>query len=105
MEVVNVIEAKEMLEKNLGKENFEFIDVRSPLEHREAHIEGCRLIPLEEIEAYLDSFDKKKKYLIYCRSGGRSGMACQIMEARGFKTVNMQGGILDWAEEGFELVR
>ncbi|MCA9496484.1 MAG: rhodanese-like domain-containing protein [Nanoarchaeota archaeon] len=105
MEIINVIEAKEILEDNLGNDDFEFIDVRSPLEHKEGHIRGCRLIPLEELDSYLDSFDKKKKYLLYCRSGGRSSMACQMMEAKGMKTINMQGGIIDWAEEGFEIVR
>jgi len=41
--------------------------------------------------------DKTKKYYVYCRSGGRSGQACNIMQQMGFgNTYNLIGGIMEW---------
>jgi len=103
MEVINVIEGKKLIDKNLKKDNFELIDVRSPMEYKLAHIKGSKLIPLEELESYLESFDKEKTYLIYCRTGGRSGFAQNLFLSKGLNAINMMGGIVDWQEEGFEV--
>ena len=104
MDVVNVIEAKKMIDERLGSEDFEFIDVRTPMEYNAGHVDGSRLMPLDEIDQWADSLDENKTYLIMCRSGGRSGMACQFLAQKGVsKTINMMGGILDWEEEGFPI--
>ena len=50
--------------------------------------------------------DKSKTYLIYCRSGNRSGQALDIMEELNFREVyNMMGGILEWEAEGLPTVK
>ena len=103
MEVINVIEGKKLIDEKLGEKDFELLDVRSPTEHKLAHIKGSRLIPLEEIQNYLNELDKSKTYLIYCRTGGRSGMAAQMFETAGLKAINMMGGITDWVEEDYSI--
>ena len=103
MEIINVIEGKKLIDEKLGKKDFELIDVRSPTEHKLAHIKGSKLIPLEEIQNYIKELDKNKTYLIYCRTGGRSGMAAQIFEDNGLKAINMMGGITDWIEEDYPI--
>lgn len=103
METINVIEAKKLIDENLDKDNFELIDVRSPMEYKQAHIKGARLLPLEEINQWADTLEKNKTYLLQCRTGGRSGMAGQLLHSKGFKVINLMGGIVDWVEEGYEI--
>ncbi len=100
---INVIDGKKMIDERLNSDDFELIDVRSPMEYRQAHIKGSKLIPLEELQSYMEELDKNKTYLVYCRTGGRSGMAASMMSAAGLNAINMMGGIMDWIEEDFEV--
>lgn len=76
------------------------LDVRTPHEWSEGIIENAQLIDLSEGPKFIEKIqelDKDKDYYIYCRSGGRSMVACQAMEKIGFKKVtNVLGGITDW---------
>ena len=54
----------------------------------------------QEFMGALQSMDKSKNYYIYCRSGGRSGQACQIMDQMGFaNTYNLETGFMNWDGE------
>ena len=103
MKAKNVIEAKELIEKNLKNKNFEIIDVRTFAEYNEGHLKGARLLILDEIYVWAETLDKNKEYLIYCRSGGRSAMATSFLNKKGINATNMLGGIIDWNEEKFEI--
>ena len=47
--------------------------------------------------ASIEKLDKSKSYFVYCRSGARSGQACQLMSQMGFSAVyNLEGGVLAW---------
>ena len=72
------------------------IDVRETDEVAQGKIPGAVNIPLGLIEFRMNELDKKKEYVMVCRSGGRSGRACQFLDSYGFKTVNMAGGMLAW---------
>lgn len=76
------------------------IDVRTPAEWQEGVIEGATLfIDFNggNFEQQIAKLDKSKTYIIYCRSGGRSARASQLMANKGFKNViNMEGGISSW---------
>lgn len=87
------------------KEGDVLIDVRSRDEAMEGMIEGAILIDIYDpnFESAIEQHDKNKNYFLYCRSGNRSGMAAQMMEAMGFKSVcNLEGGMLDWMGETVE---
>lgn len=79
------------------------IDVREKEEMAEGYIEGAVLIPLGTVENEVESkiSDKDKTVLVYCRSGRRSAIACDIMDGLGYKNVYDFGGIIDWP---FEIV-
>ncbi|MBX9766441.1 MAG: rhodanese-like domain-containing protein [Bdellovibrionales bacterium] len=83
------------------------IDVRNPDEFvgELGHIRTARLVTLgPDLEKFLTSEDKNKEIVFVCRSGGRSGRATQAARAMGFlKSMNMEGGMLLWNEEGLEI--
>jgi len=80
-------------------EKLNIIDVREDYERADFNIGGTH-IPLGRIQqmAIDDIQDlKDEEVLVYCRSGNRSQVACNILEQLGFKnTVNVSGGMLDW---------
>lgn len=82
------------------------IDVRTPEEFAEGYIEGAALI-----DFYADTFageiaalDHDQTYLIYCRSGNRSGQTHALMQELGFDQVyDLDGGINAWSAQGLAL--
>jgi rhodanese-related sulfurtransferase len=84
------------------------LDVRTPGEFAEGHIEGARLIDFQSgnFENEIATLDKNATYAVYCRSGNRSGQAVKVMQDAGFTNVfNMNGGVIEWANAGLPLVR
>ncbi len=78
------------------------LDVRTPEETAEGKIEGAVEIDYEAttFEAEVAKLDKSKTYLIYCRSGNRSGEASAYMAKQGFKSIfNLKGGYEAWTGE------
>ncbi|RNF38296.1 rhodanese-like domain-containing protein [Planococcus salinus] len=86
-------EVKEYMENN---KNTSLIDVRETEEVKAGKIPGAVNIPLGLLEFRLQDIDKSKEHILVCRSGNRSGMAANILESRGYKVINMDGGMLDW---------
>jgi rhodanese-related sulfurtransferase len=83
------------------------LDVRTPDEFAEGHIEGAQLIDFQSgnFESEISSLDKGATYAVYCRSGNRSGQAVKVMHDAGFHNVyNLNGGVIDWANAGLPLV-
>lgn len=80
-------------------EQVHIIDVREPEEWTAGHIPGAKLIPLGFIPFRYTELDPDKEYVIVCRSGHRSGLACEQLQALGYKAVNMAGGMLEWDGE------
>lgn len=76
------------------------LDVRTPEEYAEGHLEGSHLLDIRNPQGFMDGaekLDKSLSYFIYCRSGARSAQACQLLDQMGVKaTFNLDGGILAW---------
>jgi len=101
-------EAFTSIQDNKNNPNFVIIDVRTPEEFAEEHIENAINIDYrsEAFRDELNNLDKGKTYLIYCRSGVRSGKALNIMEELNFREVyNVSGGIIAWKAEGLPTVK
>lgn len=80
------------------------LDVRTPEEYREGHIEGATLIPVQELENRLAEIPVDKQIIVYCRSGNRSRTAANILLENGFGMVYDMGGINSWIEKGYPVV-
>lgn len=76
------------------------IDVRTPSEISEGYIPKAALFidyNGANFEGEIGKLDKSKSYIMYCRSGSRSGKAANYMVNHGFiKVYNLEGGILNY---------
>lgn len=81
-----------------NKENV-LLDVRTPEEYDDGHIEGAININLIDpsFREDVEKLDKTKTYFVYCRSGNRSYTACKEMKRLGIdKVFNLEDGLLGW---------
>lgn len=68
------------------------LDVRTDEEFKSRKYEGATHIPLDDLRKRLNELHKAKTYLVYCRTGLRSYIACRILYQNGFKARNITGG-------------
>ena len=90
------ISTTDVLSKMNAGEALHLIDVRTPQEVAEGHIEGIDNIPLHLLEAKLPDLNKQTPYILVCRSSARSGQATQFLTDMGYDATNMVGGMLAW---------
>ena len=76
----------------------ELLDVRTAGEFAGGSIKGAKNLDVSssQFQQALKTMDKNKEYFVFCRSGNRSGSACDIMSKEGFKAYNLAGGIGAW---------
>jgi len=89
-ELINLLDANEDLK---------IIDVREDFEVANGMIPGAVHIPLGSIPERMEELDPSKEYIIVCRSGNRSGKACEFLEANGYNVINLEGGMLEYDGE------
>lgn len=102
---ISVISSTEFKERSV---NNIIIDVRTPQEFSEGHIEGAVNINFFDA-TFLEQISKYKKdepVFIYCKSGNRSGQASKKISDLGFKQIyDLEGGILNWVKNNNEVIK
>lgn len=104
MEVITDVDAKQFKELISNQEGT-VLDVRTPEEWAEGTIPNATKMNYHEdnFSSMVEKLDKNKPVFVYCKRGGRSSSAAEILEEKGFKKVyNLDGGISAWNDEGFE---
>lgn len=87
MKYINMSE----LEGKLGE--VELIDIRESYEYQAGYIPTAKNIPMNELIHNPSNYlNLNQEYYVVCQSGGRSEMACLVLEAQGFKVNNVAGG-------------
>lgn len=85
--------------------NAVIIDVRTADEYSAGHLPAAvnsDYYNQAQFTQFLDSLDKNRYYLLYCRSGNRSRQARMLMAAKGFTRVSdLDGGIIAWQAANF----
>ena len=102
---INVIPPAEFKEKSL---NQTIVDIRTPEEFAEGHIEGAVNINLfdKDFLDQISQFDKSKPIFLYCRSGNRTSSASKKIADLGFEQVyDLQGGILNWQRNNQQIAK
>jgi len=105
---ISPVQAADLIVDHKDNSDFVIIDVRTPDEFKTGHLENAILIDFfaKDYLAQFKHLDKSKIYLIYCRSGNRSGKTLGLIEDMGFERIyNIGTGIIGWQEKGFKVVR
>ena len=108
---------REELERRLGEDGLVVLDVRTageyageagyPCDHRQGHLPGARNVELQELLEAGDAGEIRAlvgvpagtEVIAYCHSGGRSGMAAQILRAAGYEARNYAGSWHEWSAD------
>ncbi len=87
----------------------ELIDVRTPVEFREVHVNFARNVPLDQMDAAQLVASRKgtnQPLYVICRSGSRGKQACEkLLSASYTNVVNVEGGTQAWDQAGLPVVR
>ena len=78
-QIVQTIPVEEFKER-IDSKSYKLVDVRTPQEFAGGHIANATNADFEnsdKFNEYLNTLNKNEKYLIYCRSGNRSGQALE----------------------------
>lgn len=108
IEAVSAQEAAALTAAYKDSPGFVILDIRTPPEFQSGHLPGAQLVDYysRDFQERLKALDKEKMYLIYCRSGNRSGRALSLFSQLGFNRIyHMEGGVNSWIKAGFPLVR
>jgi phage shock protein E len=100
-------ESTEVVSEVVVPDSATIIDVRTPEEYAEGHLEGAVNLDVQSgrFEEELESLDPDAAYVVYCRTGNRSAAAVATMEASGFTDVTDLGGFDDAATStGIDIV-
>lgn len=84
------------------------LDVRTQAEYDGplGHLAKARLIPVQELEQRVNELEpfRSQTIVVYCRTGGRSTRASATLKGKGFRVLNMDGGITRWNSEHLPVV-
>lgn len=97
----------EMFATVIATPGVQIIDVRSPEEFAEGHIEGALNYNVEgpDFASQIAGLDPAGTYAVYCRSGNRSVIAVDYMSSQGINGIfELESGIIGWQEAGLPVV-
>ncbi len=82
------------------KKDVLIVDVREPWEYQINHIEGSRLIPLNELPERVNELSTADQIVVHCHTGARSAQGVKFLNSLGFKKAkNLKGGIKAWGAD------
>jgi rhodanese-related sulfurtransferase len=80
------------------------LDVREDDEWQRGHAPGAQHIPLGDVPARIGEIDTDKQLYVICHAGGRSLRVSQYLQRNGYEPINVDGGMLAWAQAGRPVV-
>lgn len=104
-DAVTVEEARIIIKENEGNTSFVLLDVRTNAEYNEGHLKNAVQHDFysQDFDTWLLSFDKEKRYLVYCRTQVRSKKAFDKLKKAGFKYIQyIEGGFTEWGNKRYE---
>ena len=92
--------------QNLNSDDL-ILDVRSPSEFSDGHIEGAQNTPHEEVVKEAEDLKKYKTVYVHCKMGGRAKVAAEKLEGAGLDNIVCvsDGGMQRWEDMGWPLIK
>ena len=88
------------LAERVKDNNLKLLDVREPHELEISAIPNAINIPLGSLASRLSELDSADEMVVFCKTGGRSARALELLVTAGFKKIkNLNGGINAWARD------
>ena len=82
------------------------LDVREEKERSSGFIKSDIHIPMAQVKTKIDSLDKSKKILTYCRTGSRSNRIAELLCRNQFENVyTLKGGFDAWQKAGLPITK
>jgi rhodanese-related sulfurtransferase len=88
----------------IAAKNIQVLDVRTAAEFNGGHIKHAlqaNWLDQKEFTDRTQHLDKNFPVYVYCQAGGRSASAQEVLEAKGYKVINLEGGMSNWKMNGF----
>lgn len=80
------------------------LDVREEKERKSGFINAATHVPMAQVKSKLDTLDKSKKILAYCKSGTRSNTTAELLCKNQFENVySLKGGFDAWQKAGLPI--
>lgn len=108
IETISPRQVADLISQRNGDPNFIILDIRTLAEFKTGHLHNAVLLDYysKTFVNELKRLDKTKTYLIYCRSGNRSGRSLGLIKEMGFQSVyNMDQGIIGWLKKGYKITK
>jgi rhodanese-related sulfurtransferase len=107
---ITVITPQELAKLYRQGKKIDLIDVRTPVEFREVHVEVARNVPLDRLDPaslmQARNGSANEPLYVICHSGSRGRQACENFHKAGFSNVvNIEGGTMGCVEAGLPVVR
>ena len=83
--------------ESLDKETCFLFDARTSGEYRRGTIENAPNIPVDDIRDSLSKIPRDKEIHVFCHSGLRSYLVCEVLKQAGYKVKNLSGGYETWS--------
>ncbi len=105
MATFETVTVRELAKRLTANPSITIIDVRTPKEFEEKRISQARLLPLDTltVSSLQSTAGNPLPDTIYfvCKSGGRSGKACELcMHLENLHLINVEGGTDGWIAAG-----
>jgi len=107
---ISTLSPRKLAELCQEGKKIDLIDVRTPVEFQEVHVDVARNVPLDQLDPttlmQARNGSANEPLYVICRSGGRGQQACEKFLKAGFSNVvNIEGGTMACVEAGLPVVR
>lgn len=104
-EIIKIVSPQEVYDAVFNSDEVQLVDVRTKEEFVDGHLNKAQNVCVtdDDFKQKVAKLDKEKPVYVYCKGGGRSAKAAQILKEMGFKEIyDMEGGFMNWESQGLQ---